>query len=282
MSRFSEYLKNNEEASRELLNARDYREFLRICFRIKKKINPTYSYAVFARNAKVAKSLPRDIIEGLKRLTDKTLPSFARALELDGLMEEFFVQLCSLETDPRKQKLVERLRALYIETHFTQTFTASNFKNFNSPFLYAASGDVGVGAKLEILAQRTGLSIQEVQQTLPLLEELKLGKYIQEESTFVPAIHQVHVVPRQDSDYFVNFYLFCLNLQREEVKKRFHADDSLFYNEVFSVDKKDLPVMKQEMKKLIKSFLINAENPNGDSVAVVNLGFFRQNFQSSH
>ena len=80
MSRFSEYLKNNEEASRELLSSLNYRDFLRTCFKIKKKINPTYSYAVFARNANVAKSLPRDIIEGLKRLTDKTLPSFAKAL----------------------------------------------------------------------------------------------------------------------------------------------------------------------------------------------------------
>lgn len=279
MSKFSDVLKNNEELSRQLLISSDYREFLRTFFKIKKNIFPAYSYAVFARQAKVSKSLPRDIIEGLKRVTDKTLPAFAKAMELDGLMEEFFMQLVLSESDPSRKKLVERLKALYLETHFTKSFSDSNFKDFKSPFLYAASGTIESGAKLELLAQRTGLSISVIKESLPQLEKLKLGRYLEEEKTFIPATPQVHVVPQQDTDYFVNFYLFCLNLQKEQVTKKFHSPDALFYNEVFSINEKDLPTIKQEMKKVLKSFLIKAENPQGDSVAVVNLGLFKQHFE---
>lgn len=281
MSRFADYLKSNESAARELLAASDYREFLRSCFKFKKIINPSYSYAVFARQANVAKSLPRDIIEGLKRLTDKNLQAFALALELDGLLSEYFTQLYALETNPSHRKILERIKALYIETHFSKTFGDGNFENFKSPFLYAASGDVGVGAKIEDLAKRTGLDEDEIRATLPFMESVQLGKFIREESTFVPATPQVHVTPLNSPDHFMNFYLFCLNLQKEHLRKKFFSEEALFYNEVFSVDRKDLPAMKQEMKKLIRNFLIQAENSQGDSVAVVNVGFFRQNFSGA-
>lgn len=279
MTKLTDLLKNNEQASRELLSCQDYRNFLRQFFKIKKSINPSYSYAVFARQAKVSKSLPRDIIEGLKRLTDKTLPAFVKAMELDGLMEEFFIQLVALDSEPRKKKLVERLAALYIETHFLQTYNDSNFKDFRSPFLYAASGEVQQGVRLETLAKRTGMKLEAVIESLPQLEQLKLGKYVPEQNMFIPTIPNVHVESKKDSNYFIDFYLYCLNLQKESVKEKFNCEDSLFYNEVFSIDAKDLPAMKQEMKKVLKSFLIKSENSDGDSVAVLNLGLFKQIFK---
>lgn len=280
MTKLSDHLKKDEELSRFLLSTTDYREYLRNYFKIKKTLNPTYSYAVFARQAKVSKSLPRDIIEGLKRLTDKTLPLFVKAMELDGLMEEFFIQLVALEAEPRKKRLVESLASLYIETHFTKTYNDSNFKDYRSPFLYAASGEVDAGVKLETLAKRTGLSLEAIKESLPQLEQLKLGKYLPEMDTFIPTTTQVHVESRQDANHFVDFYLYCLNLQKESVREKFSSENSLFYNEIFSIDEKDLPALKKDMKKVLRSFLIKSENPKGDSVAVMNLGLFKQYFKN--
>ncbi len=281
MKKLSEIIKADEEIARTLLSSEDYRAFLKSYFRIKKIHNPSYSYAVFARQAKLAKSLPRDVTEGLKRLTDKTLPSFLKAMELEGLMEEFFVQLVAAETDPQKKKLVNRLADLYLEAHFTHTYNDSNFQDYRSPFLYAASGEVDAGVKLDILSKRTGLSLQQVREAIPALERLKLGRYIQEDDRFTPCTSQVHVIPERDKNFFTDFYLYCLNLQRESVVKKFNSDDTLFYNEVFSVNEKELPALKVELKKVLKSYVLKAENPHGDSVAVLNLGLFKQFFQES-
>jgi uncharacterized protein (TIGR02147 family) len=281
MKKFSDVLKNNEDYARLLLESEDYRAFLKCFFGIKKAFNPTYSYAVFARQAGVAKSLPRDISEGLKRLTDKTLPGFLKAMELDGLMEEFFVQLVASEADPKKKNLVLRLKDLFLETHFTKTYTDSNFKDFRSPFLYAASGEVDKGVKLELLAQRTGLSLAQIKESMPALEELKLGRYNQEEGRFTPSTSQVHVVAQKDNNFFIDFYLYCLNLQKENVQAKFNSEEALFYNDVFSVSSKELPVLKAELKKVLKSFMLKAENPHGDSVVVLNLGLFKQFFGHS-
>lgn len=279
MKKFSEVLKNNEAYARELLESSDYRVFLKNFFKIKKTLNPTYSYAVFSRQAKLAKSLPRDISEGLKRLTDKTLPSFLKAMELEGLMEEFFVQLVAMETDPKKIKLVKRLSDLYLEANFTKTYTDSNFKDYRSPFLYAASGEVDAGVDLQTLSSRTGLSLSQIRETLPVLEALKLGHFAQAEDRFTPSTSQVHVVPERDKKFFIDFYLYCLNLQKESVVSKFNSDESLFFNEVFSVCEKEMPALKLELKKVLKSYVIKAENSQGDSVAVLNVGLFKQFFK---
>lgn len=281
MKKFSEVLKTNEDYARLLLESEDYRAFLKCYFSIKKAFNPTYSYAVFARHAEVAKSLPRDICEGLKRLTDKTLPQFLKAMELEGLLEEYFVQLVAAEADSSKLKLVKRLKDLYLETNFTQTFTDNNFQDHRSPFLYAASGEVDKGVSLEVLSRRTGMSLAEVKASLPRLEELKLGRYNPDQDSFIPATSHVHVTPGQQQRHFVDFYLHCLDLQKENVQAKFSSEEALFYNEVFSVSQKDLPRLKAELKKTLKSFILNAENPQGDSVAVLNLGLFQQRFKPS-
>lgn len=276
---FSEFVKSNEEAAKSLLGAQDSRCFLKTFFTLKKTLNPSYSYAVFAMKAGVSKSLPRDVIEGLKRLTEKTMPQFLEAMELDGLMQEYFIQLWESEKDPAKSKLARKIADLYIETHFTKTYTDNNFKDYRSPFLYAASGEVGQGSKLEKMASRTGMSIENVRMAIPQLETLKLGTYVSETDTFIPATPQVHInVSAKGPSHFFSFYHYCLGLQREVAQKKFQSPDTFFYNEVFSIDEKALPTLKAELRNVMKSFLIKAENPHGDSVAVFNLGLFKQSF----
>jgi uncharacterized protein (TIGR02147 family) len=281
MNTFSEFIKHNEEAARSLLTCEDSRSFLRHFFAIKKSLNPSYSFAVFALKADISKSLPRDVIEGLKRITEKTLPHFLKALELEGFMQEFFIQLVESEKEPAKLKLAKKIADLYIETHFTKTYSDKNFKDHRSPFLYAASGEVGVGVTLSLLAQRTGMSLENVKEAIPQLEKLKLGTYDASSDTFTPATPQIHVDASSNGpSHFFSFYHYCLSLQREIAEKKFQAPETFFYNEVFSIHEKDLIKVKTELKNVVKSFLIKAENPHGDSVAVFNLGLFKQSFKA--
>jgi len=104
--------------------------------------------------------------------------------------------------------------------------------------------------------------------------------YVPETNTFIPTTTQVHVESGQDANHFVDFYLYCLNLQKESLKDKFTSEDTLFYNEIFSINEKDLPLLKKDMKKVLKSYLIKSENPQGDSAAVMNLGLFKQFFKN--
>jgi uncharacterized protein (TIGR02147 family) len=212
--KLSDILKNNESSARQVLESQDYRAFLKNFFKIKKNVNPSYSYALFARQAKITKSLPRDITEGYKRITDKTLPGFIRAMELEGLLEEIFVHFVLMEIDGHKKKLVQRLVE---QSHFTKTYTDSNFKDFRSPFLFAASGEVDIGVKLGTLSTRTGLTLTQIREALPMMEKLKRGRFSGEEDRFTPSTSQVHIVPERDKNFFIDFYLYCLNLQRQNV-----------------------------------------------------------------
>lgn len=276
MKKFSEYIRTDEEGARNLFASPDARTFLRTFFELKKKLNPSYSYAVFAQKAGVAKSLPRDIVEGIKRITEKNFPNLLQAMELDGLMSEFLIHLHEDNVE-----MARKIADLYLEMHFKKSYTDQNFKNFKSPFLYAASGEVGKGVKLYDMAERTGIDPYIIKMTLPLMEELKLGTFDEASETFVPSIPQVHIESSDSGpSHFHQFYQYCLELQMNAVRNKFIHNDTFFYNEVFSVHKNDLPKMKAELRNTIKSFLIKAENPSGDSVAVLNMGLFRQSFDN--
>lgn len=195
-------------------------------------------------------------------------------------MQEFFIQLVEAEKNPERMKLAQKIADLYIEKHFTKTYTDANFKDYRSPFLYAASGEVGKGATIEMMSQRTGIKTESIVEAMPLLERLKLGQFNSEEAKFIPVTPQVHIeAGSNDSTNFFSFYHYCLGLQREVAEKKFKNPDTFFYNEVFSIHEKDIPVVKAELRNVIKSFLIKAENPDGDSVAVFNLGLFKQDFK---
>lgn len=279
MSDFSSFLKSDESAARLLLCSPTYRQFLKNFIEIKKKRSKTYSFAELARKSEVSKSLPRDIVEGDKRITVKTLPKFLKAMELPGMLEDFFVQLIELEENPGKRNILDRLANLYLETYFINTFSEKNFKDFRVPFLYAASGDSEKGARIQTLATRTGFSFTDIREVLRIMESLNLGKVTADENGFVPSVSQIHVETEQGEVKFLEFYQFCLELQQEKIKNKSNLPGDLFYNDVFSVSEKDMEALKSELKKVLKSFVLKSENPAGDSVAVLNLGFFKQKFR---
>lgn len=73
---------------------KNYRKFLADWLAFKKKVQPSYSGAVFARKAGLAShTLLGMVIRGERNLTHKTVRAFARALELTGQQVHFFEAL---------------------------------------------------------------------------------------------------------------------------------------------------------------------------------------------
>ncbi|HXH29995.1 MAG TPA: hypothetical protein VNJ01_04215 [Bacteriovoracaceae bacterium] len=280
MSPFSKFLRTDEPSARYLLESGSYRDFLSRFFEVKKKLNNDYSYNVFAKAAAIAKSLPRDVLMGERRLTERSLPKFLKAMALPGLMEEFFIKLVESDSNPTLSTYLSKLSQMYLENHFTQSFSDNNFQDFTIPFIYAASGRVGEGCGLDVIRSRTGLSESKVLDVIEQLEAMGLGKYDEKTLKFIPTVSQVHVEARSDSKHFLDFYLHSLSLQKATVEATGFPSPPkvLFFNNVFSVNERDIPQLKEELQIFLKSFVLKSENPVGDSVSILNLGFFKYEF----
>jgi uncharacterized protein (TIGR02147 family) len=83
-----------ERGEIDLFGYSDYREFLRDFYRKEKARNPNYSFRVFALRAKIASpNYLKLVIDGERRITDKTLPQFIRGLKLAKGEAEYFRNL---------------------------------------------------------------------------------------------------------------------------------------------------------------------------------------------
>ncbi|MBI1861957.1 MAG: TIGR02147 family protein [Deltaproteobacteria bacterium] len=91
----------------------DYREFLQDYYQFHKKRNPAYSYRLFARKARLGSpNYLKLVVDGKRRITDRTLYQFARGLSLSRDEEKYFRELVLYQevSDPDSKE--QHLRSL--------------------------------------------------------------------------------------------------------------------------------------------------------------------------
>lgn len=91
----------------------DYREYLHDYYSFHKKRNPAYSYRLFARKAKLGSpNYLKLVVDGKRRITDRTLFQFARGLGLTRDEEKYFRELVMYQevSDPDSKE--QHLRSL--------------------------------------------------------------------------------------------------------------------------------------------------------------------------
>ena len=77
-----------------LFNYYDYREFLHDYYHFHKLRNPSYSYRLFARKARLGSpNYLKLVVDGKRRITDRTVYQFARGLGLSKDEEKYFREL---------------------------------------------------------------------------------------------------------------------------------------------------------------------------------------------
>jgi uncharacterized protein (TIGR02147 family) len=83
-----------EHSAPNLFDYFDYREFLHDYYQFHKKKNTAYSYRLFARKAKLGSpNYLKLVVDGKRRITDRTLYQFARGLGLTKDQEKYFREL---------------------------------------------------------------------------------------------------------------------------------------------------------------------------------------------
>lgn len=91
----------------------DYREFLQAFYQFHKRKNAAYSYRLFARKARLGSpNYLKLVVDGKRRITDRTLYQFARGLSLDKDEEKYFRELVLYQevSDPDSKE--QHLRSL--------------------------------------------------------------------------------------------------------------------------------------------------------------------------
>lgn len=188
-----------------LASAGNYREFLKIYFR-----ETGISYAEAARRGGFSsRSYPRDVTEGRRRLTAKSLPSLLRGLRLESNLSRVFQllyfaehpeehpeALSSSTIDARLKK--DRLRAMRssrgpirIKAALPDLKHARNADLLGTSAgltdVIAALGAMEEGATLEEIQQRTGLSKTTLTCALDTLVREGVANYRGESRRYFPA-----------------------------------------------------------------------------------------------
>ena len=159
----------------------DYREYLHDYYLFHKKKNPAYSYRLFARKAKLGSpNYLKLVVDGKRRITDRTLFQFARGLGLNRDEEKYFRELVMYQevSDPDSKELHLRSLLKYQEKQRTAAPLKADRIKFVLDWHHAVIRELviskGFREDYTWIAQRLGNKVTEVQarESLELLVRL--------------------------------------------------------------------------------------------------------------
>lgn len=116
--------KNELISKPNLFDYFDYRDFLQDFYHFHKKRNSAYSYRLFARKAKLGSpNYLKLVVDGKRRITDRTLFQFSRGLGLSRDEEKYFRELVMYQevSDPDSKELHLKALMKYQEKQRTPT-----------------------------------------------------------------------------------------------------------------------------------------------------------------
>ncbi len=173
---------NTESSTPNLFDYFDYRDYLQDYYQFHKKRNSAYSYRLFARKAKLGSpNYLKLVVDGKRRITDRTLYQFARGLGLNRDEEKYFRELVMYQevSDPDSKELHLRSLLKYQEKQRTPTPLRADRIKFLLDWHHSVIRELVLNADFREdpiwIARRLGNKISEAQarESLDLLIRLK-------------------------------------------------------------------------------------------------------------
>jgi uncharacterized protein (TIGR02147 family) len=161
----------------------DYREYLHDYYLFHKKKNSAYSYRLFARKAKLGSpNYLKLVVDGKRRITDRTLFQFARGLGLSRDEEKYFRELVMYQevSDPDSKELHLHSLLKYQEKQRTPTLLKADKIKFLLDWHHAVIRELICSKEFQEdpswIAKRLGNKITETQarESLELLVRLQI------------------------------------------------------------------------------------------------------------
>lgn len=166
-----------------LFNYYDYREFLHDYYHFNKQKNPSYSYRLFARKAKLGSpNYLKLVVDGKRRITDRTVYQFARGLGLTKDEEKYFRELVLFQevNDPDSKDTHLKSLVKYQEKQRNPTPLKADKIKFLGEWQHAVIRELvllkGFQENTGWLVKKLGNKITEAQakESIELLQRLQL------------------------------------------------------------------------------------------------------------
>lgn len=266
--------------SKNLLEASDYRSFLKIFYFENKQIDKNFSYSFIAQKCQFSsKSFIKDVIDGKKNLSLESAHKIASGLQFPQLWKNYFINLFqSTLSEPDQINLVQIKELDRIKSKLvSKTQTVENpeevnhiFQHKNWPFIYAALGTIEKGADLETMMSRTKLPRLEIEEILQQL--IKLELVIQKKNKYFCIQNSAFFENLGKSSFYKNFFRQSIQQLYVKADKNFESQGDMFYSLAFSVNSKKMPIFKKELAELIDKYTTSIEEAEGDRIALLTCG----------
>ncbi|MCB0417076.1 MAG: TIGR02147 family protein, partial [Bdellovibrionales bacterium] len=270
-----------EKQAPNLFDYFDYREYLQDFYSFHKRKNPSYSYRLFARKARLGSpNYLKLVVDGKRRITDRTLYQFTRGLGLDIDEEKYFRELVMYQeiSDPDSKEAHLRQLLKYQEKQKAPVPLKADKIKFILDWHHAAIRELvatkGFKEDPTWIAKRLGNKISEAQakQSLEILIRLQLverreGRLVQREplltSTDELPSHLIRSLHRTYLRKAINS-IFSVPLDKRELSGL-----------VLSVPNHRVKEVKEEIKEFRKK--LNRKygtDPDGNEVYFIGLYMF--------
>lgn len=257
-----------------LVTQTSYRSFIATLIALRKTQGRPLSYAQLSRQLGVkARSYPRDIVLGNKRMSSTLLPGFVKALGLSGDLKSLFIDLVEYEENSCRisgrseyqiSASIEKTRRRILSEASSAIGIDAAFDMAEIPKVYAALGDPVKGASLQEIESRTSIVLERLSVLLDKMVEIGIAE---KRGTRFRA-KQSHLAIRglKTSGAFKQHFLKVTEEAFNAAKRQMNADDKLFFSSSFSVRSGGLAELKSELRDLLLRYVDVSETAEGDKV----------------
>lgn len=228
----------------------------------------------------LSKSLIKGIIDGDKRITSKSIGPIRKALGLPPLLNELFFYLVAQEvpeifedtTTQKTKGLIKKYAQLVLEEYVSPPKADDFFKTTYYPIIYASLGSFESGATLADIKLRSAQTDELINKGLEAL--VNMGAAKQEGERYYANKQFLFGASSKKGSNFYHYYLAKLEQQEVAVKGHFEDSNKLFYNNVFSVNTRDLPNLREDLLELLNRYVQKSEEPAGTQVITIQAALF--------
>src|SRR3989338_4961634 len=256
-----------------IVAATNYRCFIKTLIEEKSK-QKRFGYADIARiGGFSARSFPRDVTTGSKRISLQSLPKMIRGLGLKSDLAEYFRILVEIEEHNCRNKILDESKLIQIKSNLTKRilrkrkyYVGDSDKAFtisSIPIVYAALGSSETGANIKEICGKTRLEQADVVNTLDMMVQKGL---IQNKGKYFIAIENHASFDGLKSEIFKKHFIKTAQDSITMANKNLSSSEKLFLSSAFSVREKDLISLKEDLRSLLLRYIDTSENCNGDRV----------------
>jgi hypothetical protein len=261
----------------------DPRLFFPELYRNLKLAAPKISYGQLSRLCKIpSRTYVGEIFRGEKFPSKEVLEKICMALGLERDVVDALTLWSKSEAGPtstasQRANLASRLSHLRSRLIASEEEFAVLYSKLECSALYAALGSPDSGATVTDIGARTGLKEAAVEDGLKFLIERGLARETSAKDgpiRYVAETNHLALIPLMRKEFFAPYYRVNCNRAGELCQRRWTSKTDLFFNSCFSINKSQAEKFKGRLRQLLIEFAESSENPNGDSVFVLNCGFF--------